>query len=86
MSDEKPAAIWLHHPASGQNQQVSALAWDQEAARRQADPNIEGGLTGWYPATPDQAAMGESVKAERLAASAPAAPVVELDPPTRRRG
>ncbi len=86
MSDtEKPAAVWLFHPGSGQVQQVSAAAWQAAEQLRQTEPDIEGGLHGWFLATQDQAAMGEAIKAERLAASAPASAAEPEQSPARRR-
>lgn len=83
MSDaEKPPAVWLFHPGSGQVQQVSAAAWQAAEQLRQTEPDIEGGLHGWFLATDEQAAMGEAIKAERVPVLPPAA---EPEPAGRRR-
>lgn len=66
MSDEKPPAVWLYHPPSGQFQQVSRKAYDDHIAITQADPNIEGPLHRWVPCLPDQIPMAEQTKAEKL--------------------
>jgi len=88
MSDNvKPSAVWLFHPGSGQVQQVSTAAWEAAELGRQTDPEIEGGLHGWFRATADQAVMGEAIKAERLAAQAeppePVEPAATVTPKRR---
>lgn len=83
--DEKPAPVWLFHKASGQVQQVSAAAWAAHQATYTEPERIEGPLHGWQLATEEQAAMGEAIKAARLAESAPAPAVEPEQSPARRR-
>ncbi len=72
MADDKPTAVWVHHPLSGRTQRVSAAAW------------TSGDLVadGWTEATADQVAV---VNPPTPFDPEPAADAGPVSPRSRRR-